>query len=262
MTAASLPNLARIPAGEFLMGAADADPNGRPVRRVSVDEFLIGRYAVTNDDYARFVAAMNHRPPAVLELPLVATGAHEAQFREIAAKYAWTDGRPPRGSGSHPVVLVRYEDAQAYCEWASGEFGHDFRLPTDAEWERAARGGVDNLRYPWGDDIDLARCNFLEDPAQKPQRGTRPAGTYPPNDYGLYDVIGNVWEWVDGWYVDGFHLAVDIEDPREPASGSMRIVRGGSWVNDDVSMLTCAYRHTVPPDTYAYSIGFRVACDP
>ena len=94
----------------------------------------------------------------------------------------------------------------------------------------------------------------------KHQRGTRPTGTYPPNAYGLYDMIGNVWEWVSDWYAADYYGRGDLSDPRGPETGSMRVVRGGSWVNDDVSMLRCAYRHHVPPDTYAYSIGFRIVC--
>ena len=93
----------------------------------------------------------------------------------------------------------------------------------------------------------------------KRQRGTRPTGTYPPNAYGLYDVVGNVWEWVSDWYDPEYYTSSDMRDPRGPASGNMRIVRGGSWVNDDVSMLRSAYRHKVPPDTYAHSVGFRLA---
>ena len=94
----------------------------------------------------------------------------------------------------------------------------------------------------------------------KRQRGTRPTGTFPPNPYGLYDVIGNVWEWVSDWYSPDYYSHGDVRDPRGPASGHMRIVRGGSWVNDDALMLRCAYRHRVPPDTYAYSVGFRIVC--
>lgn len=260
MNAASFANLARIPAGEYLMGAADADANERPVRRVYISEFLIGRFPVTNDEYARFVRATNYRPPAVFELPLIAAGRREALFRDIAPQYAWSDGEPPPGLGSHPVVLVRYEDAEAYCQWASDELGRRFRLPTEAEWEKAARGGSDGMRYPWGNDIDPSRCNFLADATLKRQRGTRPTGTYPPNNFGLYDVIGNVWEWVSDWYADDYYSVGEMHDPRGPASGTLRIVRGGSWVNDDVSMLRCAYRHTIPADTYAYSVGFRIAC--
>ena len=150
----------------------------------------------------------------------------------------------------------------AYCRWLSEAIGRVVRLPTEAEWEKAARGGAEGLRYPWGDDIDASRGNFLEDPSAKRQSGTRPTGTYPPNAFGLCDVVGNVWEWVSDWYGGEYYGGGDMNDPRGPDAGSMRIVRGGSWVNDDVKMLRCAYRHKVPPDTYAYSIGFRVVCVP
>ena len=100
----------------------------------------------------------------------------------------------------------------------------------------------------------------LADAATRPQRGTRPTGTYPPNEYGLYDVCGNVWEWVADWYSADYYGLGEARDPRGPHSGNLRLVRGGAWVNDDVSMLRCAYRHKVPPDTYAYSMGFRIVC--
>jgi formylglycine-generating enzyme required for sulfatase activity len=187
-------------------------------------------------------------------------GGRDAMFRELAAPYVWEDGNPPTAHGSHPVVLTRYEDALAYCRWLSEALGRVVRLPTEAEWEKAARGGLEGQRYPWGDDIESVRCNYLTDPAVKRERGTRPTGTYSPNAYGLYDMSGNVWEWVSDWYHADYYGLADARDPLGPATGSMRILRGGSWVNDDVSMLRCAYRHKVPPDTYAHSIGFRIVC--
>lgn len=262
MTLATQPDLARIPAGDFLMGAADADEDERPVHRVFVSEFLISRFPVTHDEYARFTQATGHRTPAVRDLPLVASGGRDRMFREIAAAYAWADGQPPAGLGSHPVVLVQYEDALAYCAWLSAQTGRFMRLPTEAEWEKAARAGQEGLPYPWGHDIDASRGNYLSDPAAKRQRGTRPAGTYPPNAYGICDLIGNVWEWVADWYSAEYYGTGDVHDPTGPPSGSMRIVRGGSWVNDDLAMLRISYRHKVPPDTYTYSIGFRVVCAP
>jgi formylglycine-generating enzyme len=242
------------------MGAADAEADERPVHRVYVSEFLIGRFPVTNDDYARFIRATGYPPPAVSDLPLIAVGGREDAFKALAAPYVWELADPPAGRGTHPVVLLRYDDALAYCAWMSDAVGRPVRLPTEAEWEKAARGGIEAQRYPWGQDIDPSHGNFLADPAMKPQRGTRPTGTYPPNAYGLYDVVGNVWEWVSDWYAGDYYGGGDMRDPRGPQIGSMRIVRGGSWVNDDVSMLRCAYRHEVPADTYAYSVGLRIVC--
>jgi formylglycine-generating enzyme required for sulfatase activity len=261
MTLATLPDLARIPAGEFLMGAADVEQDERPVHCVYVSEFLISRVTVTHDDYARFVRATGYPPPSIRSLPLVALGGRDAMFRELAAPYLWNGVDPPAGQGNHPVVLVHYEDALAYCRWLSESLGRTVRLPTEAEWEKAARGGLELRRFPWGDEIDPSHCNYLPDPMMKRTRGTRPAGAYAPNAYGLYDAAGNVWEWVADWYSPEYYGNGEARDPRGPSSGTMRIVRGGSWLNDDTSMLRCAYRHKVPPDTYTYSIGFRIVCE-
>jgi formylglycine-generating enzyme required for sulfatase activity len=259
---ASAPELARIPAGDFLMGAADAQDDERPVHRVFVSEFSIGRLPVTNDEYARFIRATGYPSPSVRGLPLVTAGGRDAAFRELAAPYVWDGALPPDGLGTHPVVLVRYDDALSYCEWLSEALGRRVRLPTEAEWEKAARGGVEGRRYPWGDDIDPSRGNYLEHGAVKHERGTKPGGSYQPNGFDLCDVAGNVWEWVSDWYAPDYYGAGETSDPRGPSTGNLRIVRGGSWVSDEVTMLRCAYRHKVPPDTYAYSMGFRIVCAP
>jgi formylglycine-generating enzyme required for sulfatase activity len=242
------------------MGTSDAEDDERPVHRVYLDEFYIGRFPVTHDEYARFVRAAKYPAPAVRALPLITAGGRDGVFKELATPYVWENGEPPPGRGGHPVVLITFEDATEYCRWLSKEMGRAVRLPTEAEWEKAARGGVEGQRYPWGNDIDPSRCNFLVDPASKHQRGTRPTGTYAPNAYGLCDVSGNVWEWVSDWYASDYYAVSEASDPPGPADGPMRIVRGGSWVNEDVMMLRCGYRHKVPPDTYAYSIGFRIVC--
>jgi sulfatase modifying factor 1 len=258
---ATPPDLARIPAGDFLMGAADAEEDERPVHRVYVGEFFIGRYPVTQEEYARFIRATGYPAPSVGGTPLIAVGS-ETLFMELAAPYVWEGLEPPAGHLTHPVVLIRYEDANAYCRWLSDALGRVVRLPTEAEWEKAARGGAEGQRYPWGMDLDPSRCNFLVNPAEKPQGGTRTTGTYAANAYGLYDVAGNVWEWVSDWYGSDYYGLGDMRQPRGPDAGVLRIVRGGSWVNADETMLRCAYRHKVPPDTYAYSIGFRIVCVP
>jgi sulfatase modifying factor 1 len=259
-----LPELVIIPGGEFLMGSADGDADERPPHLVHVDEFMIASRPVTNAEYAAFVQDASYRLPAIHDLPLVVTAGgreRESVFRATSQPYTWTNGQPPDGRAQHPVTLVRWDDAVAYCSWLSATTGRTIRLPTEAEWEKAARGGVAGRRYPWGDRIDPELVNFLTDPARKAAHGTSRCGTYPPNDFGLYDMAGNVWEWVQDWYADDYYSHAPSDNPAGPSTGVMRVLRGGSWLSADVRMLTCAYRHKVPPDTYSYAIGFRVVCE-
>jgi formylglycine-generating enzyme required for sulfatase activity len=254
-----VPRFARVPAGEFGMGAEDGDDDERPARRVQLDAFHISSYTITNEQYAEFIRETGHAAPTLRELPCVVTPAHEPSFRELAANYVWHGDQPPLDRARHPVTMVGYGDAVAYCLWLSSKLSLSIRLPTEAEWERAARGGLEGRRYPWGDDIDPSRANFLPDPGLKLHRGTRAVGSYAPNALQLYDMSGNVWEWVADWYSADTYRQAEPVNPRGPADGVLRVLRGGSWVTHDVSQLRCAHRHKVPTDTYAYSIGFRVA---
>jgi formylglycine-generating enzyme required for sulfatase activity len=254
-----LPRFARVPAGEFFMGADDGDDDERPAHIAYVDEFSISVHPITNQQYGEFVRATSHPAPAVRDLPRVVTPPHELTFRELAAPYVWRGGQMPFERARHPVTLVTIDDALAYCAWLSERLSLDVRLPTEAEWERAARGDLEKRRYPWGDDIDPSRANFLPDPGVKRYRGTRPVGSFAPNGFALYDMVGNVWEWVADWYAAEAYRNGGRRNPQGPPDGRLRLVRGGSWVTHDVEQLRCAHRHTVPADTYAYSIGFRVA---
>jgi formylglycine-generating enzyme required for sulfatase activity len=263
MSSDLIPELALVPSGDFLMGSDDAEGDERPVHRVHLDDFYVGVQPVTNEEFARFVRDTGHRVPAVYELPIVVTAGgadRERTFRQTSVPYVWADFDPPRDRADHPVTLVRYDDAAAYCAWLSSMTERPFRLPTEAEWEKAARGGAESKRYPWGDRLDRNTANFLDDPAQKSSHGTSPCRQYPANGYGLYDMAGNVWEWVQDWYDPGYYVASPERNPQGPPRGSLRIVRGGGWLVADVRMLSCSHRHKVPPDTYSYAIGFRVAC--
>jgi len=257
------PELALIPAGEFLMGSEDAEDDERPVHRVHVDDFFLGVQPVTNGEYARFVSETGHRSPAIYELPVVVKAGgldRERTFRTVGSPYVCEDGHPSSERADHPVTLVRHDDAVAYCAWLSASTARSFRLPTEAEWEKAARGGAESKRYPWGDRLDRNMANFLVDPALKATQGTTPCRSYPPNGYGLYDMAGNVWEWINDWYDARYYGSEDTRNPGGPSIGHLRLVRGGSWLVADVRMLSCSHRHKVPPDTYSYAIGFRVAC--
>jgi len=253
-----IPRFVRVPAGEFSMGSDEGAEDERPAHPVHVDAYYASIHPVTVEQYAEFTREAGYGAPVVRDLPMLVTPVHESAFRELAAPHAWRGGEPPRDRARHPVTLVTHADATAYCRWLSGRIGRLVRLPTEAEWERAARGGRCGFRYPWGDDVDASRANFLPDPALKRHRGTRPVGCYPPNALDLYDMAGNVWHWVADWYRADAYRTGEHRNPRGPGSGTLRLVRGGSWVTHDVDQLRCAHRHKVPPDTYAYSIGFRV----
>jgi formylglycine-generating enzyme required for sulfatase activity len=260
-----LPEFALIPSGEFVMGSDDADEDERPAHRVHVDDFLMAAQPVTNEDYARFVRDSGYRAPAMYELPLVVTAGgreRERTFRATGQRYVWIDSEPPADRLDHPVTLVRWEDAIAYCTWLSSASGQAVRLPTEAEWEKAARGRLEQMRYPWGDQLDGYRANFLVDPSLKSTHGTVPCRSYPANGFGLFDMAGNVWQWVQDWYGQTYYATSPYQSPGGPDEGTLRVVRGGSWLSADVRMLACSHRHKVPPDTYSYGIGFRIASDP
>ncbi len=256
---ADLLDFARIPAGEFLMGAEDGEEDERPAHRAYLDEFHIGTHPVTNAEYARFVKETGHPSPAIRALPLMVSGPVEADFRALASKYFWNNGTPPEGRDHHPVTLIGFEDANAYCMWLAGKTNKPVRLPTEAEWEKAARGGLEGKKFPWGDTLDLAFAHYLPHTGAKAERGTAAVGTYPANGFKLHDMAGNVWEWVSDWYAPNYYSRAQYLNPQGPESGLMRLVRGGAWVNADGRYLRCACRHKIPPDSYAYSIGFRVA---
>jgi formylglycine-generating enzyme required for sulfatase activity len=279
-----------IEAGSFLMGSNDFYPEERPVHRVEVDGFWIDRHQVTVAEFRRFQKATGYVTTAERPLdPTMYPGADPALlvpgslvFHKTAGPvdlndyrnwWAYVPGaswRHPEGPGStlngrdrHPVTQVAYEDAEAYAAWTGKE------LPTEAEWEFAARGGLEGTAFTWGDEHfpkGKAMANTWqgefpwENTVLDGYEGTSPVQTFPPNGYGLFDMAGNVWEWVADWYDARYYAAGAARNPAGPSRGHLRLVRGGSWLVADVRMLSCSHRHKVPPDTYSYAIGFRVAC--
>jgi formylglycine-generating enzyme required for sulfatase activity len=237
------------------MGDETGDEDARPAHPVTVRAFDIGAYEVTNEEYALFVAATEHRPPGVHELPSAVTAERADGFRKLAARFSWTGDAPPKGQERLPVVLVTAEDAVAYCRWMSAQTGRIYRLPTEAEWEKAARTGARGSR-PWGDDIDSTRANYLLHAEDKETSGPKPVGTYAPTPAGLYDIIGNAWEWVSDFYAP--YPGAAAKSPDRATSGPQRIVRGGAWLDTELSLLTLSHRHEAPADIYSYSIGFRL----
>ncbi len=245
-------DMVSIPAGDFWMGRYHMwliDEIGwqtrdrmddRPMHLVYLDAFLIDRYEVTNGDYARFVEETRHRAP-----------------------FHWRKGNVPEEKPRMPVYNVSWDDAAAYCAWARKH------LPTEAEWEKAARGGYEKLSHPSSNGLDEEPAEDADEDA-KPIRlahyghpkGPIDVSYYPPNGYGAYDMVGNVWEWVADGYELYYYSVSPRENPRGPKDAPYKIYRGGSWGDVDERLLSVFYRNFTDPATRTSTIGFRCASDP
>jgi formylglycine-generating enzyme required for sulfatase activity len=279
--------LATIPAGTAALGDHFGDgyagDGEGPVHEVELTAFRLGTTTVTNRAFAAFVDATGHRTTAETE-------GYSAVFHtDVAASVAdvlgrspatpwWVgvrgaDWRHPEGPRSdieeraeHPVVHVSHDDALAFARWAGR------RLPTEAEWEYAARGGLTARRYPWGDDLmdgERWRVNIFQgsfpgtNTAEDGWTTTAPVTAYEPNGYGLHQMVGNVWEWCSDWFDPAAYGARARHDPRGPASGTVRVMRGGSFLCHDsyCNRYRVAARSAAPPDSSASNLGFRCAAD-
>jgi len=226
-----------IPGGEFLRGRSHTWPDydvkwypnpakdDLPAKRITIDPFVLDEAEVTNERYASFVKATGHRPP-----------------------YQWFEGRLPEGKEKFPVTNVSWDDANAFCTWEGK------RLPTEAEWERAARGTAEGQKYPWGDrkiTAKDARYNRVDGPGA--------VCSSVKNEFGLCDMIGNVWEWCSDWYDRNYYQVAPDKNPKGPDKGLYRVLRGGSWFDVPELFLTTSYRSWARAAERSPTIGFRCA---
>ena len=294
VTGTDRPGMRWIPGGTFLMGSDTHYSEEAPAHSVSVDAFWMDEHSVTNREFDAFVKATNYvtlaeRPVNAADYPgarpemLVPSSVvfvPPERRVDMGNAYNWwhyiagANWRHPRGPGTslkgiwnHPVVHVGFEDAQAYARWVGKE------LPTEAEWEFAARGGLDAAEFVWGSELnpngrsmantwqgDFPHKNTLLDG----YAWTSPVGNYPANGYGLYDMAGNVMEWVADWYSETYYQTSPASNPLGPDSGSdpNRVLRGGSWISTD-NMVRAASRYW-PWNAFGASFanietGFRCA---
>ncbi len=261
-----------------------ADGEG-PVRAVYVSPFRIDRYAVSNAQFAAFVDATGYRTEAehfgwsFVFRPFVGKATlRRGHAREVPGLPWWYGvrgayWRKPEGKGSsiddrlgHPVVQVSWNDALAYCRWAA------VRLPTEAEWEYAARGGLIQKRFPWGDELtpnghhrsNIWQGTFPEHNTQEDgYLGTCPVDEFAPNDFGLHNVAGNVWEWCADYWSVAHPEARPLRDPTGPKHGQTRVMRGGSYLchHSYCNRYRVAARSANSPDSSTGNLGFRVAAD-
>ena len=230
------PDMLRIPEGWFLMGSDANQPaqdNERPVHRVWIDAFELAACQVTNADYAKFLAATKH--DKVQRKPL-----------------HWDD--PNFSHPEQPVVAPSWFDAMAYCEWLSALTHKRYRLPTEAEWERAARGGAEQKLYPWGD----APLESLENYASRWKTAPERVGHAEKNAYGLFDIGANVHEWCSDWFDADYYRVSPDRNPQGPPEGKRKSSRGGSW-RHQTKVSRCAARASIPPEFKYADYGFRVA---
>lgn len=229
------PELVRIPEGWFLMGSDSGQDCERPVHRVWVDSFLLAATQITNAEYDLFL-----RATAVLPTP----------FRQD----------PNFNHPQQPVTGVSWFEAIRYCEWLASLTGRPYRLPTEAEWERAARAGLEQEQFPWGEGPPQS----LPDYATRWQNGPEAVGRYLPNAYRIYDICDNVHEWCSDWYDPNYYSISPERSPRGPEESSIKpprkSSRGGSW-RHHIKVARCSARSSIPPEFQYADYGFRVACD-
>ena len=216
------------------MGSEHAQEAERPVHRVFVDAFEMAIYQVRNRDFALFLEATGHPAPP-----------------------GWNDA--DLNQPDQPVVAVNWFEAMKYCEWLSAASRRRYRLPTEAEWERAARGGCEGGLYPWGDEPPQERAEYLRRWGGE-VRGPLPAGGDAPNAFGIYDLCENVHEWCADWYQEDYYAVSPDCNPAGPSSGTRRASRGGSW-RHHVKASRCAARSSIPPEFQYADYGFRVVRD-
>ncbi len=278
----------QIPGGEFLMGtdhpdAFRADGEG-PIRNVKVNSFLMDQYAVTNLKFKEFVEATNYKTEAEqygwsFVFHKLVSEKTAKRVKQVVSEVSWwyvvegADWAHPEGPDSdihnrldHPVVHISWNDALAYCQWTGK------RLPTEAEWEYAARGGLIQKIFPWGDELEpngKHLCNVwqgkfpVENTEADGYLGTAPANTFKPNGYGLYNMVGNVWEWCANWFSPDYHLFDTNDNPQGPSAGTAKSMRGGSYLCHEsyCNRYRVAARTSNTPDSSTGNLGFRCVKD-
>lgn len=284
--------MVRIDASTFLMGGDDPDAfpdDGEgPVREVTLSPYLIDATAVTNRQFAAFVKATGYVTEAeqfgwsyVFHLFVEPSQRHHVMDATVPGAPWWlaVEGatwRTPEGPGSdittrpqHPVTQVSWRDAHAYAKWAGK------RLPTEAEWENAARGGLEQATFAWGDELTPKgrwRCNIWQgrfprrNDAEDGYVGTAPVKSFAPNAFGLYEVAGNVWEWCADWWSTEWHIQNSMatrNDPKGPPTGDSKVMRGGSYLCHEsyCNRYRVAARTSNTPDSSTGNLGFRCAAD-
>ena len=256
-----------IKGGKFLMGTDDGMLFEAPIHEVSVKSFWIDRHEVTVTEFTKFVAATGYKTDAEKFGWSGAFNLKNARWEKTkGADWHHPDGPASESVANEPVCQVSWNDAAAYAKWAGK------RLPTEAEWEYAARGGLAQKKYSWGNDLrpdGKPVANWWQgsfpnqDLGEDGFKGRAPVESFPPNGYGLYEITGNVWEWCADWYEDDYYQKAAGNNPTGPESGAERVIRGGSYLcaENFCTNYRVAGRSRATPDSGLNNLGFRCVRD-
>jgi formylglycine-generating enzyme required for sulfatase activity len=241
-------NMVLVKGGKFMRGSSEGNNNEKPQREIYLDDFKVGKYPVTNEEFKEFIGDGGYKREKFW--------AKEGwQWREEnkISEPAYSHDRKWNGS-NFPVVGISWFEASAYANWLSERTGHQYRLPTEAEWEKAARG-TDGSKYPWGYEFDKNLCNSYESGLNR----TSPVGIYPKgkSPYGCFDMAGNVWELCSDWYGADYYANSPDKNPKGPSNGASRVDRGGSW-GSTARVCRSAYRAPLAPGVRNRILCFRL----
>lgn len=254
-TQAYEPSVIWVEGGTFVMGNASSDGGSveKPEHEVTLDGFSIGKYELSVGEFRAFVEASGYKTEA--ELGDGSYGYDGKSWNKIkSANWRYTVDGFSLADKSHPVIHVSWNDAVAYCKWLSTQTGNKYRLPTEAEWEYAARGGKKSNRFTYSGSNILGDVGWYSDNSGSK---THAIGQKQANELGIYDMSGNVWEWCSDWFDEKYYRRSLEESPTGPEKGKQRVVRGGCW-RSDPNQIRTVFRSSATPTEGFYSIGFRI----
>ena len=249
-----------VQGGSFNMGSNDLlDYAAQPVHKVTISSFNMGKFEVTVGEFRKFINATNYKTTA----------------EQDGYSYAWVDGKFEQQSGvnwqydgfgfkrtpaqdNQPVIFITWDDANRYCQWLSSQKGKLYRLPTEAEWEYAARGGSKSKGYQYSGSNNLADVAWFGDDSNGQAHNV---GQKKPNELGIYDMGGNVWEWCQDWFANEYYANSPEKDPQGPETGSFRVDRGGDW-HGTTRYCRVGYRGSLAPRWRTHVVGFRIVSVP
>ena len=243
-----------VQGGHFDMGSNEAGDDAKPIHHVIVDSFYMGKYEVTVGEFRKFIASSGYKTTAEQEgWSYIWTGNKFDKQYGVTWEYNSFGVKGTRAMDNRPVIHVSWNDAVHYCQWLSLQTGKRYRLPTEAEWEFASRGGIKNNGYNYSGSNDISAIGWFRENSNSQ---TQEVGQKHANELAIYDMTGNVWEWCQDWYNNGYYSNSPDKNPQGPSTGTQRVLRGGGWHTAEQGCLV-AHRGSSAPGYRDRDLGFR-----